>query len=543
MNYERFGRLNSKKLNEYLYENSPLYDMAKLFPYLPTRKTAMDRRHTISSFKTMMKKYRYCYKLYSDCIAKIKMKGKREYDICPYIDNNVYVFTNIAHTKIDTSDFQVIYDRDAIIKLKTSDDLQKDADIISNAIISMEQRKFPKEVIKNLKTLLSVFNTLPLSFDAIPSEYQSSITPSIFEEFRLRCLLEDTNIYKINNNYCDDVMLSKQQTKSHFTIQDYSLLKEIEKYYPMVDLLQDIKVDLEKLDHYEYYGLKALQQYETFKEYSKLEEYIDDIKKYTNILDIYKIKCNDLDTIYTSYHFLNNPYSKEYRALFKKYRATLSKWQTQEIFRKYKKEYSKIEQTLNTLFSSIDKMEDVLKRLDTIKIEYKETLATNGLPNNGMGYLEQFDDEDNYHINPQTGELDIMAEFRHEEEVQIELDRIHDNDEYKYQMDRDKEYEEFLKEELKKDLEKYNQLSGKNLTLKEYEELEYCYSMYEDEFFEIYDTYGYEFERDLVYEQIQEEKRIQYEARRKIYFNDKDTKEDEEDVISDTNDETSNPAF
>ena len=98
-----FGRLNTRRLNKILADHKAPYEMSKIFPFLVNRSKKMSNRHKIASFKNQMKKYRYCYELYSDCHAQIIKKGQTKYEEERRIDNEVYVFCNIKPNDIHYS--------------------------------------------------------------------------------------------------------------------------------------------------------------------------------------------------------------------------------------------------------------------------------------------------------------------------------------------------------------------------------------------------------------------------------------------------------
>jgi hypothetical protein len=354
---------------------------------------------------------------------------------------------------------------------------------------------------------------LPIQYENIPSEYKSSITRTIFEEFRLRCLLYHTDIYKINNNTLDEIEFTKQQSNKNFTIKDFSLLKNIDKYYSTSELIKDIVKDIEVLEEYGYYGFDSLKDYQSFKEYSKIQKIKNKINESHQLLDIYKDRLLMLKDIYYSYTFINEPYSKEYKTKFKQYRQILSKWKTQEVFKKYRKEHIDIENKIEELNNAIIKYDKPFKTINKFLNQYENSLHENGLANNGFGYLEQYDDEDNNYINPQTDELDISAQYRLEEKVQIELDTIANNDEkYKSQLKNKIEYEKYMQDTIEYRFNRYNKLSPTKITLKQYQYMEQHYD-YVEYTAEDLEYYNYDipiplFEQDLIFEQVQKEEFI-----------------------------------
>ena len=393
MKYERFGRLNTVELNKYLDESKPPYDMSKIFPRSTTHKLYTHSRYAISSFKTMIKNYKYCYRRYNDCIAEIRRTGKNgvyyQVDEDENINKYIYVFTNLSPYEIDTIDCKLIYDRDAKIRIRESDKLDDDMDIVNNALFEMNERKIPQVEKDNLKLMVQSIQILPINYKDIPPEFSSIVSKPVFEEFKWRCLLFGTDIYKNNNNedeIVDDIEIKKIKIENK-----YSILSHIQKYYPIDILFSDIKKHKDKfskLNEYKYFNLKAniIKLSVNLREKEDLEYWINQFNEYNSLEYLYEEKFENLENILKTYNFLFNPYTKQYRDFFAKYNKLLSKWQTQQVFRKYKSECKLVENWIDELKDQIYEIKKYVNLFQEIDKNYQENLGDNGLANNGFGY-------------------------------------------------------------------------------------------------------------------------------------------------------------
>lgn len=332
MNFKRFGRLNTKKLNEYKSFSSQPYDMSKIFPYSTTREINKENRYTLSSFNTLSKDYRFCYQLYSDCIAEIKRKGNKDYQECLEIKNNLYVFTN--EESIDEYDCTLIYDIEYVYSIIT------DKLIIDNVFWDMKERKVSQRELYLIKEYLEKNKFL--------DNYIPGVSTVVVNEFLWRCRLIGTKIYKSNPKY-------KEQKYKKKKVEDtYSILN---------------KFETNNLLPYEKLNLNQVWKFLNENSISLLfvESLIEIINKKFYI-----------------WSFLFNPYLKDYRRLFNKYRKRLSLWQTQMIFKKYKDEYKKLEDILEKL----DFFYEVLQEEEFIGNVWDESLYETKKPFNDISNIE-----------------------------------------------------------------------------------------------------------------------------------------------------------
>lgn len=402
MDFNRFGRLNTKKLNEYIDEikndpDSTLLDMSKLFPILPTRDASKKSRYLIKSFNWMIEHYRYCYKLFSDCIAEIKMVGINEYEQCLEINNNLYVFTN--EENIDDADCELVYDRDKKIfikAIKKKDNDELDIDIITDVLNQMKKRRIPNGQIKAIEHLITHVSFLELNFNNLPKKLDKHLDKSVYNEFIWRILLYSTDIYK--NDY-EERKLKRKKVK----IEDgYSITKEINSY-GMLDWFYD---EMELFDS----KYSLLSEYKSFnhtysinklatdiREDTKLEFWFEELKRERSFKSLLENKIKEIENFLEVYSFINNHRSKQYRHIFNKYIRFLTKWQTQQVFRKFKQEYKEAENKLSELYLQFEKIEIYDNQFIEIDNIYKNNLGENGISNNGFGYIGdglKFNDND-----------------------------------------------------------------------------------------------------------------------------------------------------
>lgn len=441
MDFKRFGRYNSKKLDTFLDEHNPLYSMGRIFPISSTRKTSMDNRHTIASFKTMCKTYRYCYRLHEEsCIAQKKSKGIEGYEDCYEIENDLYVFTNIAYNDIDIIDCELVYYRDEIIRIEESYEIE-------SVLEDMRLRKISKTQLDDLKKLLRGIQFLPLKFEDIPIEFKSTISKSLFDEFRWRILLFDTEIYNSNKEDIESTQIKRVKIE-----QGYSILNDIQRYYPLDSLLSDIEKYKGYFEEFNTYANQKMKYSSKelaarLREDPKLEELFKYVNEYGTLKPIFEEKLNDYKKILKNYNFLNDPYSKEYREFFNRYKKILSLWQTQQVMRKYKSEYTLVIDTIQQLEKRLKEIEAYSEILYDIDTTYQNDLGDNSIANDGFGYEGDgwYDDVDD------PDELDAMGQIRAETQAQIEMEK----DEYHRQLQKEAEEEEYFEEFEEQQYQKY----------------------------------------------------------------------------------------
>lgn len=308
MDYNRFGRLNTKKLEEIKKDlEKPPYDMSKIFPYSVTREVDKVNRYTLSSFNNLAKDYRYCYQLEKVCFAEIKRKGLSEYQECREIKSNLYVFTNEGD--IDLYDCTLIYDTEYIYSIIY------DKEIFDNVFSDMKKRRVSFNQLELIRNHLEKSKFL---LPVIPN-----VSQSILNEFLWRCRLLNTKIYKTDNEYEEE----KEYKKSKIE-EGYSILNQFES--------------------------KNLLPY---KELSLNETYSYLNKNHISLLFVQHL-IETINKKFFIWSFLFNPYSSEYRKLFNKYRKILSLWQTQQVLKKYKNEYKTLESILEKLYFFYDVLQD-----------------------------------------------------------------------------------------------------------------------------------------------------------------------------------------
>ena len=461
MNYERFGRLNSKKIEELKNDAKP-YDMGKFFPYLPTRKKDMDQRHTISSFKNMIQKYRYCYSLYGNCVALIKKKGllpEKEFEECIEIKNQVYVFTNIPYGDFDDDDCKLLFDKKMPIPIK---DEESDLGYRTTSVLSdMKNRKLSSTQVKLLKKYLLRTHFISLEsvyiaihkLDEVVSDEDRELDDSVFNEFIWRLALFDEGIYKEGAIKDSDIKGKRSR------VQDaHSLFHEYDRYGSLnyIQSFDYIHSFTKKLDYVMQYNHIAtanklfydflVGHYQTFS----WDEFTGDTLL-SDALSIYEDKLAYLHRVKENYAFLKNPYSKEYRSFFgKRKKLYLNQlFKVQQIMRKLKSEYHSIDEKINLLIKEHDKCINSLHAIHEAKENYKKDLGDNQLPNKGYGYLGDgvYDDEDaDSPIYQMRFERSWTIDEEKLEREGIEYQREEDHDEFL----KDKEYEEAYEREIQR---------------------------------------------------------------------------------------------
>ena len=405
--WQRFGRLNQKKIDEYLQNTNPLYEISYLFPYLPTRSTDMSNTQAIRTFKTMCDKYKFCYKLNNDVYAKIRQfygrakgaehKNVFEFEDVVQIDNKIYVFTNINYRDLDDSDFEVQYINDSIY-LRFHPTLEDDFLGIEFEELLIENRLKIKAVLQDMKDnktsarelvdlerICNAMSAIPVRFEEIPKEIGiKKLKESTFYNFRMRFLLIEHDFYNTSYDMYNKQDLNKKTKKK---VEDnYSIIKKA-----AVDNSK-IKHRLRELLHLvDAFGINSIAAkenaaflHESFLGNGFFEFLRKESDYYFNILD--------------NYSFLEKPYSKKYKDLFHKHKKPLgSKFKTQQVFRKYKREYKDIDNKCDKhLDFNLWIMENEIENLvDKI---YQSDLGDNGLPNDGLHYdgidQTEYDEDD-----------------------------------------------------------------------------------------------------------------------------------------------------
>jgi len=423
--WQRFGRLNQKKIDEYLQNNKPLYEIAYLFPYLPTRSIKMSNTQAIRTFKTMSKKYKYCYKLNSDVYAIInqfygRSKGSDHKNVFKFeevaqIDSRVYVFTNISLNDLEDCDFEVVYINDNIyLRFHTTleDDflgIEFEELLIENrlkvkaVLQDMKDNKISAKELAGLEKLSKVVSVIPAKFDEIPKEIEIEyLKESTFYNFRIRFLLIEHNFYNTSYDMYgkqDFHKRKKEKAEDNYSIITKTAIDNSKMKQRLSELLRLVNR----------YGLdsQAAKENATFlhKDFlgCDLIEFLENESEYyLQILD--------------NYAFLEKPYSKKYKHFFRKHRHILSsKFKTQQVFRKYKREYKEIENKWDEHREFIywiigNKIEDLVDKI------YQSDIGANGLPNDGLHY----DDID----HTEYGEDNILRILRDEKACEAELERI-----------------------------------------------------------------------------------------------------------------------
>jgi len=412
MDYKRFGRLNSKKIEE-LKNDSNLYDMGKFFPYLPTRSKSMDQRHTISSFKTMIKNYRYAYSLYPDCKASIKRPGQ-EYEMeCIEIDNNVYVFTDISPYDFDEDAhdyFALLYDRDELIPIH-NDENSKFNEMTNSILQNMEDRKLSPTQHELLREYLSQINFISLKSEYIKT---NEMDEAVFNEFVWRMVLYGNGIYK-ESEIKKEADIKKKRSRvedGHSLFQNYNRYGSLEYLHSFAS----------KLDDAMQYKLRVTANkllYEFIEENDNtflLDEFTGN-QLLSDALSIYEHNIASLLSLKENYVFLLNPYSKDYRQFFAKRKKLYSLFKSQQIMRKLRSEYHSINDRVNSLRKERDKTETSMNVIQEVIRNYKEDSGDNQLPNHGCGFLG-----DGWSNDDGTGGL--MDEIREEAAVMLKLEQM-----------------------------------------------------------------------------------------------------------------------
>ena len=450
MDYTRFGRLNSKKIEELLKNNSPVYEMGKFFPYLTTRSKAMDQRHTISSFKTLLKRFRYCYSLYDNCKAVIKQKGLDYEEKCDEIDNKVYVFTDIPYDDFDHLDWELLYDKEELIAVQENSSFSEQT---KSVLTNMQKRKLSPSQYNYLRKYLSQTN-----FVSLKSEYIgiNDLEKGIFNEFIWRMALYGKGIYK--ESEIREVSIKKTRSR----IQDaHSLFKNFDRYgsleyiHSFTEKLNDLMISNQKETANKLFSEFLEENDNTFL----LNEFTG-IKLLENSIPIYEDKMVHLNNLKKNYMFLENPYSKKYKTFFRRREKAYSLFRAQQIMRKLKHEYNSIDNMTNSLQDECNKIVNSLPVINKAIENYKKDLGENQLPNQGFGYLGDgwYDDE-----NPD----DLSTQMRVEKWCDIEHERM---DREKWQQVRWEDEQEYY--EIQENIERLVD-NNQPLDLFEYREDQY----------------------------------------------------------------------
>ncbi|WP_415407294.1 hypothetical protein ACLHDG_01840 [Sulfurovum sp. CS9] len=446
MNYERFGRLNSKKIeelkNDSKLDDLKLYAMGKFFPYLPTRKKDMDQRHTVSSFKNMIQKYRYCYSLRSNCVALIKKKGLLpEEEECIEIENKVYVFTNIPYGNFDEIDCELLFDKKMSIPIKDEDSvLGYEA---TSVLSDMKKRKLSSIQDKLLRKYLVWIHFVSLEskyisinkLDEVACDEDRDVDNSVFNEFVWRLALFGKGIYKEGETKESNIKGKRSRVQdAHSLFHEYDRYGSL-NYIQSFDYIHSFVKKLDDVMQYNHIATANKFFYEFLEEHYNtylLDEFTGD-KLLADSLSIYEDKIAYLHRVKENFAFLKNPYSKEYRSFFgKRKKLYLNQlFKAQQIMRKLKSEYHSIDDMVNSLQEEYDKTVNSMNILPEVIKNYKEDLGDNQLPNQGYGYLGDglHDDED---------ENSPVYQIRHERSWTIDEERLQ-REEIEYQREEDEE--------------------------------------------------------------------------------------------------------
>ena len=505
---KRFNKLDSVKLNKYLNENKPLYDIAYLFPYMTTRPIERDIEITITldkskltkeeiekekkvarlkeieknkvitlrSFKGICKRNKYCYKIQSDTFAIVRQflgttKGSEHVNIFDYverrdIDNRVYAFGDIDPYDMDSFNFEVIYSYEDIY-LKFNDKLNDNflgeeykEILISNrakvnaVIEDLKKRRMLLAKIDELILIVKTLSVLPIKFKDIPEELRiEKLNENDYVDFRMRILLAEQDFYKTSYKIDNDCDIRDEEDRPEKRTKIESSFTIIHK--PLIDTTH-IKYRIQEfIKFHNHYGDESVVARENAS--FLIEDFLG--KPFIEFLrqeSDYYLKVLD------NYSFLLLPYSEQYKSLFKKYRLSHSKWQTQQIFRKFKSQYKQIQ----------EKWEEHKKLLELISYEDIEQklidinsldLGDNGTSNKGFGYhgdgtdtndiMEELRDEKDWEIRQEKEELQILQNenYQDEEDYYIQeyeqTDEIEENDEDYYDDEMDTYYETLRKEQ------------------------------------------------------------------------------------------------
>lgn len=497
MDYERFGRLNSKKNKELKDMYKPPYDMAIFFPYLTTRKKSMDQRHTISSFKKMIEKYRYCYSLFDNCIASIKRNGNDYETECIEINNKVYVFTN--NGDFDEIDCELLFDKIAPIPIPDDDGAlgYRATSVLSDMKkrkLSVSQYELLKKYILKIKlvSLESVYTPFYKSEEEALNEFME-LKDSVFNEFVWRLALYDKGIYKESEPI--DSAIKKKRAR----VEDNHTLFYAYDRYGVLNYIQSLKYIhsfTKKIAHVMQYNHIVTANklfYEFLQEHYNtvlLDEFTGD-KLLEDAMEIYEDKIPYLRSLKENYAFLKNPYSEEYRHFFGKRKKLYSLFSTQQIMRKQKSEYASIDEMLNRLEKEYDKIKNSLKVIKRTINNYRKDLGSNQLPNRGCGFPG-----DGLSNDDGTGGLmdEIILEageqlkFEKMERERIEKERKAAEDEYYYELDHQQSFEEHIQELVKE---------NKPLVIFEFYEEEYFKHYKSITIKEILEVYAYDVLTDV----------------------------------------------
>lgn len=435
MNFKRFGRLNSKKIEKIL-NNGPLFDMAHCFPYLPTRSKNMRKRNKIESFKRMSQNYRYCYSLQHECIAKISVHSfeKDKKELCPNIDNNVYVFCNIAPVDFLHNDsdemFYLVFDKKQKFPLTQINGSTFSEEVVA-VFNDLVNRNMDQNQLEVLKEYLSTIDLISLESKAPKFK---NLKESTFNEFKYRLVLLDKFIYETYDNeqfasYYDYIDLEVKRKRSR--VEDrYSILKDINK--DAIEYANNFLKQLSEAVSYKHEKSANKFIHEFLRDRYKIELYEDDIKAediFNDIIDIYSNAKVYLEKLKENYIFFLDPYSKEYREFFAQKREKLSLFKTQQVLRKLKSEYNSIDSLLSEINKQLQNYESIFLVINKALRDYRKDIGDNQLPNQGFGYPGDglFDDEDDESLANQIrieNELEIEQERRDREEDKIEQDEI-----------------------------------------------------------------------------------------------------------------------
>ncbi|MEA3352513.1 MAG: hypothetical protein U9Q33_01660, partial [Campylobacterota bacterium] len=348
--------------------------------------------------------------------------SKGEYKACEEIENDVYVFTDISYFKlVNDKSYKLIYEMDTLIRVHKAYLIDSDMNIFSKVLNDLQKRKVSKSNIAKLENMLDSLNFLPRRYDELVELLEQrdlDIPKPLFDEFRWRCLLYDSDVYQTNTKPKDIETLKKRRVK---IADEYSILKNTFRYYPFEVLMEDLsnfQKDFNEFREYEQFGLKRLlaRKAVELRENEQLDYYFNRLSEYGTFADSYKHKAIVFKRIVEKYEFLNDPYSKQYRETFQKYRKILSRGQAFRVFKKFKDEYKIAKEIIDKLVYTYKQLLKYEQLLKDIEFEYQKDIGFNSLQNDGFGIVG-----DGWDFSVGDGEvIDVSEEKRIDEKLEKE---------------------------------------------------------------------------------------------------------------------------
>ena len=391
----RYLTLNQKKINEVKedYEipgtdEEELYEIEKLYPFLACREKVKenisgnsigrDARYVISGFKSLISKYRFCFSLSEDVIAKIKYRD--EYKNIEELSNHFYVFTNIDDNLFEYFNYTILYDAEQNFYCKYY------INRINTIIQLLRERRYSEKDLKNLQSYIG-------SIDRF--SYKSfNKSSKINQEFIFRFLLNDENFYKVDieveqkevEKYEDEEVelfgvKSKKKLvkdsylkKHHISNIDFSVLKFF---------LNDINY-INRIIHYE--NLRKKEFFNFISSFFNIDDF-EDIENFIEGIDneLY-MYFDKLGIILYNYRFLDEPYSKKYRKNFNKVRANYSLYKTHKILRMQRRNKDIVEE----YFNKVQSISNSAWKNNFLFLEkdYRDDLKNNSLTENMIAERE-----------------------------------------------------------------------------------------------------------------------------------------------------------